>query len=111
MTQKAGWKSSAEALKSLVLWFMKVEISHIENGLPMHYGLISLETSVRFVAAASLYRQLTQGLADGWNRDSLPMHRGEFGVWEIRLPSKDGQPAIPHASKVKVGANRQWLWK
>ena len=37
------------------------------------------------------------------------MHRGEFGVWEIRLPAKDGQPAIPHNSKVKVGANRLLL--
>lgn len=41
-------------------------------------------------------------LSDGWNRKSHPMTKGEFGVFEIVLPPKDGQPAIPHNSKVKV---------
>ena len=30
------------------------------------------------------------------------MTRGEYGVWEVWLPAKDGQPAIHHNSKVKV---------
>lgn len=30
------------------------------------------------------------------------MTRGEFGVWNLLLPAKDGQPAISHQSKVKV---------
>ena len=30
------------------------------------------------------------------------MTRGEYGRWEITLPTKDGQLAIPHGSKVKV---------
>lgn len=30
------------------------------------------------------------------------MTRGEFGVWNLVLPAKDGQSAIPHQSKVKV---------
>ena len=31
------------------------------------------------------------------------MTRREYGVWEVSLPPKeDGQPAIPHNSKVKV---------
>lgn len=30
------------------------------------------------------------------------MTRGEYGVWELTLPAKDGQPVIPHGSKVKV---------
>lgn len=30
------------------------------------------------------------------------MKRGDFGVWEVTLPAKGGQPAIPHNSKVKV---------
>jgi hypothetical protein len=33
------------------------------------------------------------------------MNRGDFGVWEVILPAKDGQPAIPHNSRVKVGAS------
>ena len=30
------------------------------------------------------------------------MKKNEFGVWDIVLPAKDGQPAIPHNSKIKV---------
>ena len=30
------------------------------------------------------------------------MKRDNYGVWEVTLPSKDGQPAIPHNTKVKV---------
>jgi hypothetical protein len=31
------------------------------------------------------------------------MKKSPFGVFEITLPPKDGQPAIPHNTKVKVG--------
>lgn len=31
------------------------------------------------------------------------MTRGEYGRWSVTLPAKDGQLAIPHGSKVKVG--------
>ncbi|KAM0805298.1 1,4-alpha-glucan-branching enzyme [Usnea florida] len=37
-----------------------------------------------------------------WNRDATPMTRGEYGRWEVTLPSKDGKLAIPHGSKVKI---------
>lgn len=39
---------------------------------------------------------------DGWNRDSHEMQKNSFGVFEITLPAKNGQPAIPHDSKIKV---------
>ena len=39
---------------------------------------------------------------DGWDRGSHPMKKNEFGVWEIVVPAKNGQPAIPHNSKIKV---------
>lgn len=39
---------------------------------------------------------------NGWNRESHPMKRNDFGVFEIVLPPKYGQPAIPHNSKVKI---------
>ena len=32
------------------------------------------------------------------------MTRGKYGRWEVTLPAKDGQLAIPHGSKVKVGS-------
>jgi len=34
------------------------------------------------------------------------MKKNPFGVWEITVPAKDGQPAIPHNSKVKVCSAR-----
>ena len=30
------------------------------------------------------------------------MKKNEFGVWKIVLPANNGQPAIPHNSKIKV---------
>lgn len=39
---------------------------------------------------------------DSWNRDSHPMKRNAYGVWEITLPGKNGQPMITHDSKIKV---------
>jgi 1,4-alpha-glucan branching enzyme len=31
------------------------------------------------------------------------MQKDEFGVFEVTIPAKDGKPAIPHDSKLKVG--------
>ncbi|RAO74027.1 uncharacterized protein BHQ10_010039 [Talaromyces amestolkiae] len=31
-----------------------------------------------------------------------PLKVNDFGVWELTLPAKDGVPAIPHESKVKI---------
>ncbi|ORY84317.1 1,4-alpha-glucan branching enzyme [Protomyces lactucae-debilis] len=39
---------------------------------------------------------------NNWNRESHPMTRDPFGVWSITVPAKNGQPAIPHMSKVKI---------
>lgn len=35
------------------------------------------------------------------------MTKDEYGVWEIVIPAKDGQPTIPHNSKVKVASCRR----
>lgn len=34
------------------------------------------------------------------------MKRNEFGTWEITIPAVNGQPAIPHMSKIKVRHNQ-----
>ncbi|TDL29811.1 glycoside hydrolase [Rickenella mellea] len=40
---------------------------------------------------------------NGWNRESHPMTKNSFGVWEITLPpTSPGVPAIPHDSKIKI---------
>ncbi len=50
----------------------------------------------------SIQRFLIPVSLDNWNRISHPMTKDQFGVWEITLPPKDGQCAIPHDSKIKV---------
>lgn len=37
-----------------------------------------------------------------WNRESHEMKRDNFGVFEICVPAVNGQPAIPHDSKIKI---------
>ncbi|KAL7909904.1 hypothetical protein GGI35DRAFT_468940 [Trichoderma velutinum] len=38
---------------------------------------------------------------NGWNYTSHPMQKNAFGVFEIIIPAKGGEKAIPHNSKVK----------
>lgn len=45
---------------------------------------------------------LTRCVADNWDREATPMQKNDFGVWEVNLPAKNGQPVIPHNSKVKA---------
>ncbi|RMJ27439.1 branching enzyme [Aspergillus sp. HF37] len=39
---------------------------------------------------------------NNWDVKANPMKRDDFGIWNITLPAKDGAPAIPHNSKVKI---------
>ena len=39
---------------------------------------------------------------NGWNRDSHPMKRDDYGVWEMQLQPVNGKPAIEHDSKIKI---------
>lgn len=41
--------------------------------------------------------------ADEWDRQSHPMKKNEYGVFEITVPAKDGKVPIRHGSKIKVG--------
>lgn len=42
---------------------------------------------------------------NNWDRTTHPMKKGPFGVFEIIIPAKNGEPAIPHNSKVKISLN------
>ncbi|OAL25960.1 1,4-alpha-glucan-branching enzyme [Fonsecaea multimorphosa] len=42
------------------------------------------------------------GEFNNWSREAHPMKKNEYGVWELRLPAKDGVPAIPHNTKLKI---------
>lgn len=37
-----------------------------------------------------------------WSHDANPMKKDEFGIWTCTVPSKNGEPAIAHKSKVKI---------
>jgi len=42
-------------------------------------------------------------LTDDWSRDSHPMTKDHYGVWEITIPAGAyGKCAIPHDSKIKI---------
>ncbi|GAB4833006.1 1,4-alpha-glucan-branching enzyme [Ancistrocladus abbreviatus] len=38
---------------------------------------------------------------NGWNGSKHRMEKNQFGVWSIKIPDIDGNPAIPHNSRVK----------
>lgn len=49
---------------------------------------------------------------NGWDGVNHKMEKNQFGVWSIRIPDSDGNPAIPHASRVKVRfkhSNEVWV--
>lgn len=52
--------------------------------------------------ATRLSDELTASI-DNWDRQSHPMKKNQFGVFEITVPAKDGNVPIPHKSKIKVG--------
>ncbi|KAF2146036.1 glycoside hydrolase family 13 protein [Aplosporella prunicola CBS 121167] len=52
--------------------------------------------------APNALRAYLIGDFNGWNRDSHEMTKNQFGVFEITVPAANGQPAIPHDSKIKI---------
>lgn len=42
------------------------------------------------------------GEFNDWSRESHPMKKDPFGVFELVLPAVDGEPAIAHNAKVKI---------
>jgi 1,4-alpha-glucan branching enzyme len=52
--------------------------------------------------AANAEQAFLIGEFNNWDRGSHRMTKNDFGVFEITLPAKDGVPAIPHNSKVKI---------
>jgi 1,4-alpha-glucan branching enzyme len=52
--------------------------------------------------APNALRAYLIGDFNNWDRDATPMTKNDFGVFEVTIPGKDGQAAIPHDSKIKV---------
>ncbi|KAJ4990586.1 1,4-alpha-glucan-branching enzyme [Stagonosporopsis vannaccii] len=52
--------------------------------------------------APNALRAYLIGDFNDWNRDATPMTKNEYGVFEVTVPGKNGQPSIPHDSKIKI---------
>lgn len=52
--------------------------------------------------APNALRAYLIGDFNNWDRDATPMTKNDFGVFEVTVPGKNGQPSIPHDSKIKV---------
>ncbi|KAH0609579.1 uncharacterized protein H6S33_013065 [Morchella sextelata] len=42
------------------------------------------------------------GEFNNWDRNANRMVKNDFGVWETVVPAVNGQPAVPHNSKIKI---------
>lgn len=56
--------------------------------------------------APSVNQAFLIGDFNGWNRDSHPMKRDDYGVWSIEVPSQGGKCALQHGSKVKISMTK-----
>ncbi|KAJ3672342.1 hypothetical protein LUZ60_007063 [Juncus effusus] len=93
------WKSYAE---------QKVLIEKHEGGLDQFskgyfkFGFNREDDAIvyREWAPAAQEAQLI-GDFNNWDGSKHPMEKDEFGVWSVRIPDVDGEPVIPHNSRVK----------
>jgi len=54
----------------------------------------------------------TIGDFNGWDGSNHHMEKEQFGVWSIKIPDADGNPVIPHNSRVKFRfkhSDRFWV--
>nr|XP_027190205.1 1,4-alpha-glucan-branching enzyme 1, chloroplastic/amyloplastic isoform X3 [Cicer arietinum] len=47
---------------------------------------------------------------NGWDGSNHHMEKDQFGVWSIKIPDADGNPAIPHNSRVKFRFKHSGVW-
>ncbi|KAK3997102.1 alpha-glucan branching enzyme [Cladorrhinum sp. PSN332] len=90
-------------------WIKKID--ETEGGLEKFskgadiYGIHQLQdSSIRYREwAPNATNAALIGEFNNWDRSAHPMKKNEFGVFEITIPpTSDGQPAIPHNSKIKI---------
>lgn len=63
-----------------------------------------------------VYREWAPGaigaqlIGDFNNWNGVDMTRDDFGVWSVTIPDRDGQPGIPHGSRVKIRLQHPGGW-
>lgn len=89
-------------------WLLKID--KLEGGMEtfsqayQYYGIHFQKDNsviVREWAPGAQQLYLT-GDFNGWNWESHPFKKLEFGKWELHVPASDGSPPIKHLSEVKV---------
>lgn len=103
----------ADSLRSRYALYRKWSetIQKYEGGLErFSLGYEKMGFHIDTKTGSVIYREYAPGVNqafligdfNGWNRDSHPMKRDDFGVWSIELPGHGGKPAIEHGSKIKI---------
>lgn len=86
-------------MSTLALYRTQTARSHVENGRRVQMRCFLSATSV---SCLQLNTRKVGIVADNWNRQANPYEKEKFGQWSLKLPPKDGKPAIEHGSIVKV---------
>lgn len=73
------------------------------------FGFVRKESCIEYRewAPGAIGAQLIGDFND-WN--GMDMSRDDFGVWSVTLPDRDGHPAIPHGSRVKIRLQHPGGW-
>ncbi|KAF3974986.1 hypothetical protein CMV_001728 [Castanea mollissima] len=87
--QKALFEKYERGLEEFAQGYLKFGFNREEGGVVY-----------REWAPAAQEAQLI-GDFNGWNGANHSMEKNQFGVWSIKVPDSDGNPAIPHNSRVK----------
>nr|ASJ80804.1 starch branching enzyme I [Castanea mollissima] len=87
--QKAPFEKYERGLEEFAQGYLKFGFNREEGGVVY-----------REWAPAAQEAQLI-GDFNGWNGANHSMEKNQFGVWSIKVPDSDGNPAIPHNSRVK----------
>jgi 1,4-alpha-glucan branching enzyme len=87
------------------------EIQKTEGGLAnFSKGYEKMGLHVDPQSQAVTYREYAPGVEkasligdfNGWNRDSHPMQKDQFGLWTVTIPASSGKCPIEHGSKIKI---------
>ncbi|KAL0216545.1 hypothetical protein P9112_008729 [Eukaryota sp. TZLM1-RC] len=77
------------------------------------FGLHKTEDAITYFEWAPEAQAVSLiGDFNDWNRESHPCSRDEFGRWSLTIPDVNGEPVIPHNTKVRAALktkNGEWV--
>ncbi|PHH50626.1 1,4-alpha-glucan-branching enzyme [Ceratocystis fimbriata CBS 114723] len=100
------WLKKLDATEGGVANFAKAIHSHTKQGYERFGFNVDQDNNIVYREwAPNATQAFLIGDFNGWDRQSHPMKRNDFGVFEITLKAENGQAAIPHNSKLKIAMN------